>query len=42
LRFPGRQIGEATWIGDVHLRMRHFVRNPLDQLGQRFRAGDDA
>ncbi len=36
------EIGEAARIRDIHLEdRRHFVRNAIDQLGQRLGAGHD-
>ena len=38
-----RQVGEPTRIGDVHLEdRRHFVRNAVDQFGERLRRRHDA
>ena len=37
----GREIGEASGIGHIHLEdLRHFVRNTIHQLSQRFGGGD--
>ena len=39
----GREIGEPPRIRDIHAQdSRHFVRNSLDQLGQRLGGGDHA
>ena len=38
-----REVGEPARIGDVHLQdRRHFVRNAIDQLGERFGRRHDA
>ena len=38
-----REIGEPARIGDVHLEdRRHFVRNAIDELGERLRGRHDA
>ncbi len=38
-----REVGEASRIGDVHLEdRRHFVRDAIDQLGERLRGRHDA